>query len=401
MNSIEDAQSRSVSAAAHLVHTDEPVVHQKAGKLNLKASNNYVAHRMQKFSVVNPNSQPTAALSGGSSFTDFRLVSSEPLNDMTLKLTLTASATLAGTTSPLVAENVFSIIDRVQILLENGSIVANEAYADHYKTAHALLPEDSYRAIQTAMTADTATFDASDSKNIYLNLSLSGDVLSQNNIPISALSSPVTVRVHWASGSYLAVSSELEITNASLLLSQYQYDKSIRAKIFSKFMSGPALHFRYPRNGIQKTQETITPNTPFQLKLSSIHGIITSMKVILNYQGSRREIDSLDLLSPSGETILGTRVDHKYLQMFRGKQGRIVQSLDTNDIFDVPISEMNTAAHEAEGQIPGYFVSNGNHNLSFTYVNASSTQLAMEVVVLYSSVSTMEVKGGVCSIAHS
>ena len=188
------------------------------------------------------------------------------------------------------------------------------------------------------------------------------------------------------------------------MLNQYQYDKSVRSKMFAKLMGSTPVHFRYPRQGKQELSASITPGTPFEFRLSGIHGLVTELTLQVEIFGITTEIDSFDLLDESGQTMLGTRLKTRFLLASqRPKHDAFIQSGKSGKYVKVPISDSNTEAHSGAGQLNAYIVSNGNNMLSFTYVHPNGTTDAVTaaIKVFYSSVSTLEVRSGVCSIQHS
>jgi hypothetical protein len=355
-NKIDNAIARSASAASHLVHTGSEFEFQKAGKLNLKKSQNHVEHRACKFNVINPSAQPSSALASGSSvFTDYRMTASEPLNGITIVNTLMCDPSFVGTPGPITSSNVWDTIDRVQILLENGSIVLTEISGAAMEAYHFSLNKTQWRAINNGMSGcntnqQAASLDAGESTEIYIPLFF--DPLSSNEIAISALSSPVTVRIYWRSGTYLNVTQELDITSTSLMLNQYQYDKSVRSKMFSKLMSPTPVHFRYPRQGKQELSASITPGTPFEFRLSGVHGLISELTLQVEIAGVTTEIDSFDLLDESGQTMLGTRLKTRFvLASQRPKHDVYIQAGKSAKYVKIPISDSNTEAHSGHGQL--------------------------------------------------
>jgi hypothetical protein len=274
---------------------------------------------------------------------------------------------------------------------------------------HFSLNESQWRAINNGMAASSVnlistTLDAGETCEIYLPLFF--DPLSSNEIPISALSSPVTIRIYWRSGSYLNITQGIDITSTSLMLNQYQYDKSVRAKMFSKLMSPTLVHFRFTRQGKQELSASITPGTPFEFRLSGVHGLISELTLQVEIAGVTTELDSFDLLDESGQTMLGTRLKTKFvLASQRPKHAVFIQSGKAAKYVKIPISDStsNTEAHSGHGQLNAYIVSSGNNMLSFTYKNpvGNNDAVTANIKVFYSSVSTLEIKSGVCSIQHS
>jgi len=152
-----------------------------------------------------------------------------------------------------------------------------------------------------------------------------------------------------------------------------------------------------------------TPNQFNTLLLSSIQGLITSMTIIFKTVGDGvvQEIQKLDLLDPSGGSMLGgAALSHAYLQATqRPRDNRYVNSVSeavnaSDKWFRLPISE-EEAAHNSQGSVNGYIPMSGTHQLSIYYASSSSTALPVEVTVLYNAISTFSVNRGITSVAHS
>jgi hypothetical protein len=249
------------------------------------------------------------------------------------------------------------------------------------------------------------TLDTSESGTILVPINT---FLSDNEIPISALDAPVIVRIWFKTGSYIADTGLISISSATLLADSWEYSAEIRHKQIGKFQSSK-LDYRVLTPKFQRTIETITPNTVYNLRLSSVQGIVSSMTVILRLvsSGATLTINSLDLLTPSGASMLGGQlITHQYLQAIqRAKEHRFVpntgeSALVSDQYFRVPISEY-AQPHSSMGGVNGYFVSDGYNQLSFLYSAGNNTPVACEITVLYDAVSTVSLTNGKTSIAYS
>jgi hypothetical protein len=406
---IQKVIQRSQAAAHHLVHTSEPFDFKKAGKLNLKENHNHVQHRNVKFQVVNPSNQPASPLQSGSSiFTDFRVNSSEPVQQMWIQCDLLCDASFDGTPAPITDSLVWNMIDRIEMLAENGSVVLQQVSGAAMECRHFAFDESQYRGISNALRGANTnqsglTLDAGESGTIYIPLLF--NILADNEIAVSALNSAVTIRLYWRSGADLSGDSYLiDVTSTNLIIQEYQYDSSVRSKIFQKLMGSTPCHFRFPRQGKMELTASVTPGTPYDMRLSGIHGLVTELTVEFLISDVTTELDSVDLFNSSGNTLLGSRMKTRFLLASREvAHPTFVQAGKGRRYLRIPISADSTEAYAQNGNLNAYHVFNGNDSLSITYVasDGSTTPVNATIRVYFSAVSTMEVKGGVVSVQHS
>jgi hypothetical protein len=408
---INQSFARGEGAKKHMVSTEEPHKTLKNGALMLPVKSSYFQHRRCKTSTINPNSQPVQALESGG-FCDFRISSSDNIRSLVLALKLTCSATFDATPVPWTTDNIFGLLSHIELLAENGSLSVQRIEADHLKLALSNLHSEAYYAVKNGIQGsngvdDTpASLDASESATSYI--PIFGAFLSDFEMPVSGFNSPVIVRVWFKSGSYIYSTSLQNITNASLMVDQWAYDTSVRQKTMNKFLNSK-LDFRFASTRFQKSIETVTPNQMQTVRLSSLHGLITSAVVQLKLvsSGSTKAIKRADILDSSGASLLGgAPLEHAYLQATqRAREGRYVNSDAESDpasnrFFHIPIGEMSVQ-HNQEGSVGAYIPMSGQHQLSFEYESDNDTAVSMEITVLYTSVSTFTVDKGVCSVQHS
>ena len=190
--------------------------------------------------------------------------------------------------------------------------------------------------------------------------------LVDNHIMVSALASPVTIRLWFAAGCALAV-KEFEVSNIQMYVDQYVFDDSIRAQNIAKYQN--KLDFRVMTPKFQQSAEVITPNVPFQLRLTSVTGMITAMSVKVYVAGAAVKIDKRDLLNESNQSILGGQaLPVAYMQTVvkaqHGRYGRPAThaAYSVDETFHIQISE-HEALNDSMGTINGFSVSNGHHSL--------------------------------------
>jgi hypothetical protein len=411
-DNINQAVARGASTAVHLVNTGASVVNRiKSNGLNLPSyqlENNH--HRSLIVSTHNPASQPVNALTSPT-FTDFRLVSSESVHGVTLALSVSCDTATANFSYALTTDFVFSLINYVEVLGENSSVVIQRIDRDDLINAFAQLPREVYLPLQKAIlgidydiaaTTANATMVDGDSRTLYLPLMI--DILSQFEIIVSALSSPVTLRFYWR-GTHAA--TNLSLQNASMLVSQWHYDNSVRSQQMAAY-NGPKIDHRYFRRAYMRSQETITPGNRFSMRLSSVQGLVTSMTLIVRLNDVVQKVDRFEILDPQGQNIVGgTVLSQQYCAtILRADTQRYFA--DGTSTEPIPVSEkfvnipISTQAHhsEAMGQLSAYLPVSGQHQLIF-YLAGSGATASYEVTILYSAASVMSINRGQISISHS
>ena len=404
---ISDTLKRGQGASVHLVTTQEGIKHVQAGKLNLPENQLSIHYRATKTTVINPTSQPITPLNSGG-FVDFRITSSDSVKGITFAVTLAKAADFDGTATVLTSDDVFGMFSHFEVYTENGSLLCQRCEASHLKQSLSDLAQDQFYLIKAALeggdsvTTLTATPAAGSQTKIYV--PFLRNFIQDNHIPISALASPVIIRLWFAAGCPLAV-KEFEISNIQMYLDQYVFDDSVRAQIIAKYQN--KLDFRIMSPKFQRSAETVTPNVPFQLRLTSLTGMITALSVKLLVSGAAVKIDKVDLLNESNQSILGGQpLEVAYTQTIqKARQHRYGRpatdsAYSEDKTFHIQISDLE-AVNDSMGTINGFFTSNGYHSLMIYYNASGSTPVNAIVEVLYSSVSLFCVNRGVTSMTHS
>jgi hypothetical protein len=406
-NHISDARARGVHATSIVAHSVDTIVHSKVGGLNIPVKSDAVHHRSAMTTVYN-STTPSSGLLGSSSSVDFRLQSGEPLRSLTFKVDLLCDAAFSGTALPLTNDRVFSAIDCIEILPMDTSLDLYKIESDHIRLALSKLESSQYLAVQGGMvgtsgySAAALTLDAGESGSIYI--PVMETIFTDHEIAMSALSSPCIIRIKFRS-STLDTSFDIDISKVSLLCDQWRYDQSIRARNLAKFSQG-SLDFRFALPKSQSRAMTITPNQNTVIQLQSVHGMIQSMHIVLKMAGGVYPIESVDIQDSGGTSLFGQALSYQYLQCVnRAREHRrvrtISETMDESELyFEVPIGEM-TASSESLGQVPGYIVMNGTHQLVLVYKSANSTPVAAEVTVLYKQVATARIDRGVVSLTRA
>jgi hypothetical protein len=408
-STISEALRRGPSAAAHLVRTHELYPHVRSGDLTLRKSQAAVLHRRKTMSVYQSATLPADGLSNAT-FADIRLSGADIIDGITLRMTY---ANNTGAQLALWnARWAWYLLERIQVLAENGSTVLETIEGEHLSKEWLQLPPSAYQRVKEGLQggADSAAgsppaMNDGTSRTIYF--PLLGCSLATQEIPPFALSSPIIVRVYFRgsaafTGPFTATqvpngTAGLSITAFDAVVTSYVHDATERADLAQRYaMAGlrtPPLDIRFSRPGIQRTQENITSG-PHTIRLSSVQGLVTSISVVLQKiyttmgfgYGLYGTPMVVDLLNPQGSSIYGSPLDFALLQVTQAiSDGNVSGDYNLEKILSLPIG--GGPSGEAAGQIHGYVTMSGDHQLQITCNPGVYT-----VSVIYRTVAHMRIE---------
>jgi len=399
-NIINDARLRGgIAALTAEIPQGETYPHTMVGGLNLLASSAITLHRSSRVSSINAMTAPASDFQG---FTDFR-VGGDPVQSMSLKMDFTASG---DTSYQLTSDAVISAIQYIEVVGNDGSTSLINLQPGHIQQALSDRPTNSFKsilkAIQGGDEGNGATVTAAAGFSSYLPINT---FISDNSImPAALVSNGLTVRVWWANTNDLKTAG-LSLASASMVVGSWAWDQSIRQKLQATYMKPNALVWRFHQPRFQKSTEVITPSQTFNLRLSGVNGLITSMTVIVRVGGLPVVISKLGLVSPSGENLNGgSLIDAGFTDIMRAENDRHfpdgTQVFDAESAFRMPIS---TAADErAEGQVTAYVPMSNAHQLQIVLASIDDdAAVSASVEVLYTSLATFSVQKGIASIQNS
>jgi hypothetical protein len=422
LNHTSQAVARGAGAAQHMLDTHGlPYPHSKQGKMNLRKSQALVLHRSARFSVINPASQPSDAMTSGG-FTDFRMSAGEPLRALTLDLSWRNENAGPVMVRP---EYVFATISHVEVLAENGSQVVERHDSAHFFEQFRNFSKETASLYAGGMI-DTPIGATPQSNTQFgaMNVAGAGDsvtsyvpllglALVDHEIFLAAVRAPFIIRVWWKAGQHFKLhaptnpSESMTLDSCRLLAESWQYSPEIRQAMVRKNLSSK-LDIRFASPRFQRSSEEIQLADTFNLRLSSVNGLVTSMCVLAKdtATGSRLKFDSVELLDSSGQSVLGgSPVPEGYLRHVVGaRAGRFVPNFDwgLQYFIQVPLSGEDAFHHERAGTIGAYLPMSGQHQLSFKLAPvAGQTQQSVEITVLYRSVSTLTLDKGNVRVQHS
>jgi hypothetical protein len=228
--------------------------------------------------------------------------------------------------------------------------------------------------------------------------------VSQYELMPSGFSSPLIYRIWWSGNCSTA---EMSLANVRMLALTWQYDQAVRHETLSKYLSGPALDFRFSRCAFQRSTCQITPGSRFDLLLSSVQGLVTEMTLIVRVSGSPIAIDAIDIKDNSGNNVIGgSSIPFEFADtILRAERGGLYKS-NNSDVemrcYHIPIG-LHQHIVSVHGQIGAYIPCDGRDHLGI-WLNSTTygtDTVACEVTVLYKAASVLRIERGNVAVSHS
>ena len=404
---ISNALARGPSAAQHLVRTHELYPHVKSGDLTLRKSQVAVLHRRKTAATYQSQTLPSTGLQNAG-FVDIRLSGADVLSGITLRMTYRNDT--GGQLQRWNARWAYYIFDHIDILAENGSTVLERIEPEHLSKKWLQLPPTAHERVKHGLqggpddgNGNPAAMNDGTSRSLYF--PLLGSVLSSQEIPAFALSSPLIIRAYFRgasafTGPFTATMIPNGVTGLTIsafdaLVNGYQHDASERADLSRRYsMAGlrsPPLDIRFARPGFQRTQETFTNEGLLNIRLSSVQGLVTSMSVILQKiysagfgYGLYASPTKIDLLDEQGSSLYGSPLSFGDIQVTQAISDGNVSDDNLQKILPIPIGG---ESGEEAGQIHGYVPMAGHHQLQLTAAPGDYT-----VTVVYRTVAHIRVE---------
>jgi len=377
--------------------------------LNLRSKSNVFLAR--HFNVVEFNSSnlPTTGLQSAG-FCDVRMIQSDCVANMSVKFIL--SNLDAKNPTPLMTYGtVVSWIDHVDIIA--GSTVIQRVDSDHVlKDIDNNAPDARKRIIRGLQGGFDVPFQLIAGGSLTVYYPLSNNFVCSEHIPSAGLVSPITIRVwfrpvsQWAVGLTMPTGlPELAIESFSIIAQTIRYEPTRHQQIISRYQSGPRQDLRFASTQFQRSTENLVAGNRFVLRLNSLNGMITSMHLLIRNTATSivaaQQIRNLDLLNSSGASILGSyQVDDLYREsVYMASQTAVVPAdgQPTAYMYQVPFSAPYVDHSEQQGQVSGFVIMSGAHQLAFTPDISGS----FEVTVLFNAVAIASVERGVITLQQS
>jgi hypothetical protein len=115
------------------------------------------------------------------------------------------------------------------------------------------------------------------------------------------LNAPVIYRC-WFRGT---LGVDWSIANMQMINTYWQFDEQVKNDIMSKYLRGPRLDFRFMAPRFQRSQETLTPGSRFNLRLSSVTGLITEINILVRVTNSIVKLEKVELVDQGGQNLQG------------------------------------------------------------------------------------------------
>ena len=378
--------------------------------LNLRSKSNTFLARHYNVVEFNSSNLPSSGLSNGG-FCDIRLIQSDCVANMTLKFVV-SNADAVNATAVMTYGTVLSWVDHVDLI--SGSTVIQRVDSDHILRDIDNNTIESRARIISGLVGGSQTGTVSlaggATDNVFY-VPLNNNFVCSEHIPSAGLQAPLTIRVwlrqvaQWATSLTVVHGlPQLTIEGFSLIAQTIRWEASRQQHIITRYQSGPRQDLRFSGTQFQRSTENLTSGTRFVLRLNSMNGMITSMHLLVrNLQASivaARQIRSIDLLNSSGASILGSyQVDDLYRSsVYMATQSQVVNTGQPSEfMYMVPISAPYVDHSEAQGQVSGFVVMSGAHQLSFLPEETG----VFEVTVLFNCVNVATVQNGVISLQQS
>jgi len=393
----------------------------KSGDLALRKSSALVLNRRRTMNTYNSSTLPVDAFSSAC-FSDIRLQGADVVDGVVLSLKVEngSGAPLARWSAPWA----WTIIDRVDILAENGSVVLESILPDHLLRAWYRLGSDPHQAVARGLTggedgvrfvdgAEPPVIPIGGSRTLFI--PLLACMLDTHEIAPFGLSSPIIIRTYFRGASVFQGpcgadqapngAAGLTVSAFDAVLTCHQYDNSDRQALASRYASAgvktPPLDVRFARPGYQRTTEQVVSATVAQtIRLSSVQGLITSMNIVIRDlanlgTGLFYVPATVDLLDERGASIYGSPLSYELLMATEAKdQGLYRGTYDSRTPLPVPIGGEEG---EAVGVISAYLPMSGNHMLSVLFPAVGT----FEVTVVYRTVSHARIERGHITVHSS
>ena len=415
-SNISDALRRGPQAAAHLVRTHELYPHVKSGELVLRKSQAAVLHRRSTVAVFNSATIPSSGFASAC-FADIPLTGADVISGVTLRIKYLNST--GAQLNRWDATWAFYLLDHVDILAENGSVVVERIEPEHLVKAWGELPREAHERVREGLQGgpedaggNPPAVSNGQSATIYyplLNCSL-----GSLELPPFALAAPIILRVYFrgsaafSRGGYtpqMIPNGPPTITGFDAVVSAYQLDSSERNDLARRYaMAGlrsPPLDIRMARPGFQRTQETFVGAGSLQtIRLSSVQGLVTSMAVLIQNldatgfgYGLYYTPERVDLVDEKGSSLYGQPLDYALLQATQMVTDGVVNDYNMSRVLALPIGG---TSGEAAGQIHGYVPMSGHHQLRIEGPAGDYT-----VTVIYRTVGHARIEKGHITVHSS
>jgi hypothetical protein len=374
--------------------------------LNLRSKSNVFLAR--HFNVVQFNSSnlPTSSLLSGG-FCDIRLIQSDCVANMAIQFVI-SNLDAKNPTAVMSYATVVSWLDHVDIIC--GSSVIQRVDSDHVlRDIDNNTPDARKRIIRGLQGGFDVPFVIAPGGSMTFYYPLSNNFVTSEHIPSAGLQAPITIRCwfrqvgQWATG--LTAPPDLAIESFSIIAQTIRYEPTRHQQILTRYQSGPRQDLRFASTQFQRSTENLVAGNRFVLRLNSLNGMITSMHLLVRALGASittaLQIRSLDLLNSSGASILGSyQVDDLYREsVYMATQSAVVPAdgQPTAYMYQVPFSAPYVDHSEMQGQVSGFVVMSGAHQLAFTPDNTGN----FEITVLFNTVAVASVERGVISLQQS
>ena len=395
------AASRGSAAMAHVGHdSGELYQHVVARTADGQVTNFPVSqHRTLHASTHTTVFTPTTALPDIStaSQVDVRIPAGSCGAVTGLAIRLDLSNDTAGTSTFYGAIRLF---DRIELWAESGSVLVQRWTADELATClHYLSREASSRYVYTT---GTQTLVAGASRTVYVRLPFS--VFESSHMNLGGLQSDIYVRCFFRGADSYLTADTVTLNALQVVADWLAKPPSIQRQLVDR-MRSQTLDYRYWASQTQKEVVTMAPSTRYQIRLSSMHGIVSDIAVIVRPAGHTGAASAggfvqpavYELIDAGGKSILsGASFPFEFNGYQKQQQGLLsawgpeLSNLD--DTLLIPLSPDPKTTLSA-AVVAGYIVGTGYESIALT-MGSSLAAGQYEVTVIWHRAERLRLDGG-------
>ena len=292
------------------------------------------------------------------------------------------------------------LFDRIELWAESGSVLVQRWTADELATClHYLSREAGERYVRTA-GAQTLAVGAS--RTVFVRLPF--NIFESSHMNIGGLRSDLYVRCFFRGIESYATVDFLTLDSLQVVASWLAKPPSVQRALVDR-MRSQTLDYRYWASQVQKEVVTMAPSTRYQIRLSSMHGIVSDIAVIIrpaghtgaNSAGGFVQPAVYELIDAGGKSLLsGASFPFEYNGFQKQEQGLLdaffpeLQNLD--DTLLIPLSP-DPKTTLSSGTVSGYIIGSGYESIGLTTA-AGLAPGQYEVTVIWHRAERLRVDGG-------
>lgn len=408
------ATTRGSAALAHLSTSDDELYAHAVSKsvdgkvYNFPLTQSSAIHTSRHTSFFSP-STALPVIAPAASQVDIRIPAGScgAVTGLSVRLDLFNDAKTPADSFFNGVPNLFS---RIELACEGGSTLLQRWTDDDLRISTHYFSRA--QADWYAKNEGLRSFFPNEERTIFLRLPWS--VFEGTHLNLASLNSDLYVRLFFRGGASYDSPQYLTLKGAAVAVEWLAYPPSIQRALTARARNS-TLDYRYFQNHSQKEVMTLAPSTRYSVRISSMHGLIIQVAVIVRIAGATGSSlavnhvrpASYELLDSSGKSILGANVlPIAHNDYIKQQQGLLNATIGSPNVFGniegtllIPLSP-DVRGCLQRGVLDGYYVSSGYDLLAFT---TSSTLIAgqYEIAISWQVAERLRKDGGRLSVHSS